>query len=105
MRSIKLAGSTILAAALVLAPISYARADVATPAPAATPQMEIHNGPDGQNVPDDHGQPPFGGQHHRIDEGHDGTDALQWIFIGAAIVIALGLAYNAGRRQRKKSAE
>ena len=105
MRFLKLTSSTILATALILAPISYARADVATPAPTSTPQMQIQNGPNGQDAPDHHGQPPFGGEHHRIDEGHDGTDALQWIFVGAAIVIALGLAYNAGRRQRKKSAE
>ena len=110
MRTSKLTLSTILASALILGPVSVARADMATPSPASTPQVEIHNGPEGQDVPDDHGQPnngqrSTGGEHRRIDEGHEGADALQWIFVGAAIVIALGLAYNAGRRQRKKKAE
>jgi hypothetical protein len=111
MRTPKIALSAILASALILGPVSFARADMATPSPTSTPQMGIHNGPDGgQGFPDDHGQPSnshpgAGGEHHRIDEGHEGADALQWIFVGAAIVIALGLAYNAGRRQRKKKAE
>jgi|GEM_PF-999951 len=110
MRTSKLALSAIVATALILGPVSVAYADMATPSPTSTPQVEIHNGPDGQSVPDDHGQrnngqPGDGGEHRRIDEGHEGADALQWIFVGAAIVIALGLAYNAGRRQRKKKAE
>jgi hypothetical protein len=105
MRLSKLAIPSILTSMLVFGPVSLARADIATPAPTSSPQMQFQNGPDGQGFPDDHGHPPAGGEHHRIDEGHEGTDALQWIFVGAAIVIALGLAYNAGRRQRKNKAE
>lgn len=93
MRSSKLALSTILASALILGPVSLAHADMATPSPSASSTAEEqHNS--GES-----------GEHKRIDDGGSGTDSLQWMFVGAAIVIALGLAYNAGRRQRKKKAE
>jgi len=93
MRISKLALSTILATALILGPVSVARADMATPSPTTSSTAdEQHNS--GEI-----------GEHKRIDDGESGTDSLQWIFVGAAIVIALGLAYNAGRRQRKKKAE
>ena len=40
---------------------------------------------------------------HQVDENHEGgIESIQLIFVGAAIVIALGLAYRAGRRRRDK---
>ncbi len=39
---------------------------------------------------------------HRVDEEREGGfESAQLIFVGAAIVIALGLAYRAGRRRRE----
>ncbi len=87
---------------LTLCGPSLAYADIATPTP--TPSLFSQQPPQ-HGGHDDHRGGPDGGEHHRIDDGHDGTDSLQWMFVGAAVVIALGLAYNAGRRQRKKSAE
>jgi len=40
---------------------------------------------------------------HKVDEEHEGgIESIQLILVGAAIVIALGLAYRAGRRRRDK---
>ena len=40
---------------------------------------------------------------HHVDENHEGgIESIQLVFVGAAIVIALGLAYRAGRRRRDK---
>jgi hypothetical protein len=45
---------------------------------------------------DDKGKP-----RHRIDEDREhGFEGIQLILVGAAIVVALGLAYRAGRRRR-----
>jgi hypothetical protein len=86
------------AALVFLAPISYASAE-STPSPSAS--IAAQQTPS----PDEGGRHSDGTEHHRIDDGGNGTDSLQWAFVGAAIVIALGLAYNAGRRQRKKKSE
>ena len=40
---------------------------------------------------------------HRVDEEREGGfESAQLVLVGAAIVIALGLAYRAGRRRREK---
>ncbi len=40
---------------------------------------------------------------HRVDEERDGHfEGAQLILVGAALVIALGLAYRAGRRRREE---
>jgi hypothetical protein len=45
---------------------------------------------------DDQGKP-----RHRIDEDREnGFEGIQLVLVGAAIVVALGLAYRAGRRRR-----
>jgi hypothetical protein len=51
----------------------------------------------GRLLPSDGARRPL----HRIDEEREGGfEKLQLILVGAAIVIALGLAYRAGRRRR-----
>ena len=45
---------------------------------------------------DDQGRP----RHHIDEDRESGIEGIQLIFVGAAIVIALGLAYRAGRRRR-----
>lgn len=51
--------------------------------------------------PEQTGKPEHGRPLHRIDEEREGGfEKVQLIFVGAAIVIALGLAYRAGRRRR-----
>ena len=99
MRITKALAISAGALALVLSPVSLAHADMATPAPASSSAPQQLGGPDDQRGPNGHDE------HQRIDDGREGADSIQWMFVGAAIVIALGLAYNAGRRQRKKKAE
>jgi hypothetical protein len=41
-------------------------------------------------------------EHHINEHGENGFEAIQFILIGAALVIALLLAYNAGKRNKKK---
>ena len=41
------------------------------------------------------------GPRHHIDESREGGfEGIQLVLVGAAIVVALGLAYRAGRRRR-----
>lgn len=93
-------GSAALVIALAtLAPITIAySAKADDPAPVATATTMAAPVASGQRPPrgDDHGRPL-----HRIDEERDGGfEKVQLIFVGAAIVVAIGLAYRAGRRRR-----
>jgi|FLOH01.1.fsa_nt_gi hypothetical protein len=40
---------------------------------------------------------------HRISEAHEGIEGAELLAAGAAIVLALGIAFTVGRRSRKKS--
>jgi hypothetical protein len=88
-------------AATALSSIAFSvHADDPTPAAtalAATAQNpQVSQGDDQSQKPHE-GQP---GPQHRIDEDREhGFEAVQLIFVGAAIVVALGLAYRAGRRR------
>ena len=65
--------------------------------PVATPTA-LASVPHDQKRPqgDDQGRP-----RHRIDESREGGfEGVQLVLVGAAIVVALGLAYRAGRRRR-----
>jgi hypothetical protein len=67
---------------------AHAEESPAASSPMASPQASN----------DEHSEPI-----HHVDENHEsGIESIQLIFVGAAIVIALGLAYRAGRRRRDK---
>lgn len=46
-----------------------------------------------------------GGFKHEINESHENFEAIQFVLIGGALVIAVLLAYNAGKRNRKKNSQ
>lgn len=59
-------------------------------------QSGIHN-------PESHERGERNEPRHRIDEfGEGGFEAIQFLLVGGAVVIAVVLAYNAGKRNRKK---
>jgi len=42
---------------------------------------------------------------HHINESNEGFEIIQFVLIGGALVVAVLLAYNAGKRSRKKNLE
>ena len=42
---------------------------------------------------------------HHVNESKEGFEIIQFVLIGGALVIAVLLAYNAGKRSRKKNLE
>ncbi len=65
-----------------------------SPAPVASAPAANQGSDDASGSP----RPP-----HRVDEEREGGfESAQLVLVGAAIVIALGLAYRAGRRRREK---
>lgn len=61
------------------------------------------NGHSGIKNPEEHGKGERGEYRHRISEDEEhGFEAIQFVLIGGALVIAILLAYNAGKRNRKK---
>ena len=82
-------------AAMAFATPAIAEDDGQNP-PATTGQNGIQN-------PEGPGQKERGGFEHRINEsGENGFEAVQFLLIGGALVVAVLLAYNAGKRNRKK---
>ena len=59
-------------------------------------------GAPGIQNPEVHG-PGSGGFEHHINEGHEGFEGIQFLIIGGALVVAVFLAYTAGKRSRKKN--
>ena len=78
---------------LILAPAISAAADQ-TPPVTSSGQVSPppHNDGDGEQ------REPM----HRVNEEHEGSfESIQLVLVGGAIVIAVGLAYRAGRRRAK----
>lgn len=44
-------------------------------------------------------------RHHIGEDGEHGFEAIQFVLIGGALVVAVALAYNAGKRNRKNKSE
>lgn len=62
------------------------------------------SGQPGVRNPEKHENGERGEPSHRINEfGEGGFEAIQFVLIGGAIVVALLLAYHAGKRNRKKN--
>ena len=89
------------ASILLLAP-SYSLSAIADQTPAATSSSQSSQSAESAKSSDDsNGEQsrPL----HRVDEEREGHfDGAQLILVGAALVIALGLAYRAGRRRREE---
>ena len=88
-----IASATLVVTATFISASSTATAD--EPVATATALTSV---PHDQMRPqgDDQGRP-----RHRIDESREGGfEGVQLVLVGAAIVVALGLAYRAGRRRR-----
>ena len=84
-------------AVLLFSPVTLfsAAADQIQASPAATAQTSATQTSDDSQHEE---SPPA----HRIDEERDNHfEGTQLILVGAALVIALGLAYRAGRRRRE----
>ena len=65
-------------------------------------QVSPNSGQGGiRNPEENHGE---GGEfNHRVDDSHEGSlEVVQFVLVGGAIVIAAFLAYQAGKRVRKK---
>lgn len=94
-------GSALLIFTLAaFAPISVAhsaKADDPTPSTTMVPAepLAAQSG-EQSNKSDDQGRP----RHHIDEDREGGFEGIQLIVVGAAIVVALGLAYRAGRRRR-----
>ena len=89
---------------LLLAPV-IALLAFATPALADNDDAPHQNqsGQPGVRNPENHEKGERGEPNHRINEfGEGGFEAIQFILIGGAVVVAVLLAYNAGKRNRKK---
>lgn len=92
-------GSALLIFTLAsLAPVTMAHSAKADdPVAAATPTASpLYHG---QNQPpkgDDQGRP----RHHIDEDREGGIETVQIVLVGAAILVAVGLAYRAGRRRR-----
>jgi hypothetical protein len=65
----------------------------------------------GTNQPAPHNPEDRGGNHergefeHRVGESNEGFQLVQFVLIGGALVVAVLLAYNAGKRNRKKNSQ
>ena len=89
---------------LLIAP-AIALCAFATPAFADNDNAPLpsESGQGGIRNPENHESGEKHEPRHRIDEfGESGVEAIQFVLIGGAIVIAVLLAYNAGKRNRKK---
>jgi hypothetical protein len=85
----------------VIAPVI---ALVAFAAPVHAEDDQNRNGQPGVVNPEGRGEGhDRGGFKHEINESHENFEAIQFIVIGGALVIALLLAYSAGKRNRKKN--
>ena len=86
-------------ALLAFATPALADNDSQPPQPASSQQ----SGAAGIPNPENHGGREGREFEHHVDENKEsGFELIQFVLIGAAIVIALLLAYNAGKRNRKK---
>jgi hypothetical protein len=63
------------------------------------------NQPAPQNPEERGGNHERGEFEHRVGESHEGFQVEQFVLIGGALVIAVLLAYNAGKRNRKKKTQ
>jgi hypothetical protein len=62
-------------------------------------------GAPGIQNPENHGPGDGRNFEHRIDDRHEGFEGIQFLIIGGALVVAVFLAYTAGKRSRKKSSK
>lgn len=76
---------------LAFASPAYADDDHGTPGAPGIQNPEVHGPGDGNKF------------EHHINEGHEGFEGIQFIIIGGALVVAVFLAYTAGKRSRKKN--
>ena len=90
---------TVAAVSALVFSASFSSAVVTSFAAEPTPSQVAPNTtlpPHPTQQSDDQGHPL-----HHINEDHEGGfEKVQLIFVGAAIVVAIGLAYRAGRRRR-----
>jgi hypothetical protein len=92
-KSFTAAAASALIVAISFAPVStFSFLAVADEPVAATTAMPAAPQPHG----DDQGRP----RHHIDEDREKGFEGIQLVLVGAAIVVALGLAYRAGRRRR-----
>lgn len=67
-----------------------------TPPPATAPAPD-QNASRSAHESAEHSRP----QHHVDEDREAGFEGIQLVLVGAAVVVALGLAYRAGRRRRE----
>ena len=92
-KSFSVAAASVLSVVISFAPVST----FGTPAFADEPVASNSAQP---AAPHSQGDDQQGPRHH-IDESREGGfEGIQLVLVGAAIVVALGLAYRAGRRRR-----
>ena len=90
----------IVAALLFTAPSFPAFAEEGTPNPSASPSVSegAPGHEEGETLNGVHREPA-----DHIKEEHHGPEGLEVFLIGGAIIIAIGLAFYAGRKTRRKN--
>lgn len=100
----KLKPLSIATTVAIVFSISFTSAAISATTPNSAPSQSSATVP--PKLENGHkGQPPFGDDQnqplHHINEDHEGGfEKVQLLFVGGAIVVAIGLAYRAGRRGR-----